>query len=369
VPLTLTVDGRAWDSHLDRFAAARPGIIPVCKGNGYGFGLPRVLERAARLPGVVTVAVGTMSELATVPASGPASGCDVLVLTPDPTAEVPAGGPRSERVVRTASTVGDVEVALAAGHRFVVECRTDLERHGVAVEDLRELAALLARHPDRRELLAGWGLHLPLARPGTWSGVVEARVGALRAAGLEPATVHVSHLSVGELAALATSLPGTRLRPRVGTDLWLGDRGALVPTATVLDVHHLSRGAPAGYWQRRAPGPGWVVVAAGGTTHGIGLTAPPPPTTRRRLGALRTAVGDSTGRARSPFVLDGVVLDFFEPPHMQVSLLWLPAAGARHRPSRPSRPSEPPAPPARGTELTVRVRYTTTTFDRVVVTG
>jgi len=366
VPLTLTVDGPAWDSHLDRFAAARPGIIPVCKGNGYGFGLPRVLERAARLPGVDTVAVGTMSELAAVPASGLASDCDVLVLTPDPAAEVPTGGPCAERVVRTASTVGDVEVALAGGHRFVVECRTDLQRHGVAVEDLRELAAVLSRYPDRGGLLEGWGLHLPLARPWTWSGVVEQRVGALRAAGLDPATVHVSHLSVTELAVLATSLAGTRLRPRVGTDLWLGDRAALVPTATVLDVHRLPRGAPAGYWQRHAPGPGWVVVAAGGTAHGIGLTAPPPPTTRRRLGALRTAVGDSTGRARSPFIFDGVALDFFEPPHMQVSLLWLPAAGGRHRPSRPP---EPPAPPPRRTELMVRVRYTTTTFDRVVVTG
>jgi len=366
VPLTLTVDGRAWDSHLDGFAAARPGIIPVCKGNGYGFGLARILDRAARLPGVDTVAVGTMSELATVPASGPASDCDVLVLTPDPAAEVPAGGPRAERVVRTASTVGDVEVALTAGHRFVVECRTDLQRHGVAVEDLRELVAVLARHPDRRGLLAGWGLHLPLARPGTWSGVVEARVGALRAAGLDPATVHVSHLGVAELAALAATLPGTRLRPRVGTDLWLGDRAALVPTATVLDVHRLPRGAPAGYWQRHAPGPGWVVVAAGGTAHGFGLTAPPPPMVRRRLGALRSAVGDTTGRARSPFLLDGVALDFFEPPHMQVSLLWLPAAGGRHRPVKAP---EPPEPPARGAELTVRVRYTTTSFDRVVVTG
>ena len=32
------------------------------------------------------------------------------------------------------------------------------------------------------------------------------------------------------------------IRPRVGTGLWLGDRGALTVTSTVLDVHEVERG-------------------------------------------------------------------------------------------------------------------------------
>ena len=35
--LTLTVDGERWRAHLREVAEATPGIVPVAKGNGYGF--------------------------------------------------------------------------------------------------------------------------------------------------------------------------------------------------------------------------------------------------------------------------------------------------------------------------------------------
>ena len=55
---------------------------------------------------------------------------------------------------------------------------------------------------------------------------------------------------------------------------------------------------------------------------------------------------------RSPFSIDGKQRLFAEPPHMQASMLFLPH-GARV--------------PAVGDAVDVRVRYTATAFDRVVV--
>ena len=59
---------------------------------------------------------------------------------------------------------------------------------------------------------------------------------------------------------------------------------------------------------------------------------------------------DAVGFVRSPFSIDGKQRLFAEPPHMQASMLFLPA-GARV--------------PEVGDEIDVRVRYTATTFDRV----
>ena len=70
MPLTLRVDGARWRTHLRAVAeqyreAAGGGLVPVVKGNGYGFGLDRLAREAATL-GVDTVAVGTPEEVRTV---------------------------------------------------------------------------------------------------------------------------------------------------------------------------------------------------------------------------------------------------------------------------------------------------------------
>ena len=60
--VVLHVDGERWRAHLRAVAEARPGLVPVVKGNGYGFGNGRLARRAHWL-GVDTVAVGTYAEL------------------------------------------------------------------------------------------------------------------------------------------------------------------------------------------------------------------------------------------------------------------------------------------------------------------
>ena len=44
VALTLTVDRARWREHVAATRAAFPGLVPVVKGNGYGFGLTYLAE-------------------------------------------------------------------------------------------------------------------------------------------------------------------------------------------------------------------------------------------------------------------------------------------------------------------------------------
>ena len=122
--------------------------------------------------------------------------------------------------------------------------------------------------------------------------------------------------------------------------------------ATVLDVHPVRRGDRAGYRQRKISQDGWLVVIAGGTAHGVGLEAPTPAATgRQRLVALAQGGLEATGRALSPYTIAGKKRWFLEPPHMQASLVLLPASEQ---------------PPAVGDEVPVELRLTTAVVDQVV---
>ena len=352
--LLLTVDGERWRAHLRGFAGATPGLVPVAKGNGYGFTLGRLARKAQWLTdqglGVDTLAVGTYEEL---PEVANRYAGDLLVLTPwrafnpvpDP-ASAPALG---RRVVHTVSRPGDLAGLLEAqpGARFVLELETSMRRHGMSAQELWSTARQL-----RGGRLEGVALHLPLAS-GSHLAEVQRLLTDMVAADLPTTTVWVSHLTAAELATLRSSYADLEVRPRVGTDLWLGDRGALHVTSTVLDVHELRRGDTFGYRQRTAPRAGHLLVVSGGTAHGIGLESPPGETgLRDRARTLARGGLDAVGLTRSPFWVDGKQRMFAEPPHMQASMLFLPGDAT---------------PPEVGDLVDVRVRYTATAFDRVVV--
>ena len=90
---TLHVDGPTWRTHLTEVATAVPGLVPVAKGNGYGFGNARLAAEAGTL-GVPVLAVGTARELADVRTT---YGGDLLVLTPWHPATDSAGAPTPTR--------------------------------------------------------------------------------------------------------------------------------------------------------------------------------------------------------------------------------------------------------------------------------
>ena len=351
--LTLTVDGDRWRRHLRTVAEANPGLVPVAKGNGYGFGLGRLARKATWL-GVDTLAVGTYDEL---PDVATRFDGDLLVLTPwRPFGTATELDPAiAERVVHTLGRVADVGALLdhQPGARFVLERLTSMNRHGLSARDLRaagdvlrERGVLDAAH------LRGVALHLPLAQ-GSHLSEVHRLLNDVVAADLGTTTVWVSHLTADELAALRTAYADFTIRPRIGTGLWLGDRGALRVTSTVLDVHAVERGDLFGYRSRTAPKSGHLLVVSGGTAHGIGLEAPTGESSiKARAATLARGGLDAVGFVRSPFSIDGKQRLFAEPPHMQASMLFLPH-GAHV--------------PEVGDRIDVRVRYTATAFDRVDV--
>jgi hypothetical protein len=346
VPLTLTVDGDRWRAHLRTIVDRHPGLVPVIKGNGYGVGRASLARRSGWL-GVETVAVGTYDELTDV---AERFDGDLLVLTPwRPGTDLEAlAAKHRHRVIHTVSRTEDLDALLGAepGSRIVVEALTSMRRHGIAAAEVVDAVRRTSAHAHAR--LEGLAVHLPMA--GDHLGEVES---LLAGVGDGIGQVWVSHLRDAELDTLRSAHPGVRVRPRVGTDLWLGEPASMRMTATVLDVHPIAKGEPFGYWGRGAAGAGHLLIVSGGTAHGVGLESPRTrPGLRNRAATMARGGLDAIGRVRSPFWIDGEPRLFAEPPHMQASMLFLPF-GVNV--------------PAVGTEVEARLRHTATTFDRVVI--
>lgn len=341
--LSLYVDGDRWRAHMRSVVHTHPGLVPVIKGNGYGFGNHRLARKAGWL-GVDEVAVGTYDEVEDVRTRFDGT---ILVLTPWRPFEQRVV--HDDRVVHTVGRLEDLE-ALAAREdrpRVVLERMTSMRRHGFSARELREAAGRL-----RGVRLEGVALHLPMAH-GSHLPEVERLMTDVVAAGLPTRRVYVSHLTDGEMAAVASSYPDYELRPRVGTRLWLGERAALSARGAALDAHPVQRGDVFGYRGRTAPKSGTILVVSGGTAHGIGLEAPTAAETlRQRAASLAKGGLDAAGFVRSPFTIGGKQRLFAEPPHMQASMLFLPHGA--------------PVPEV-GSEVDVRVRFTTTSFDRTVI--
>jgi alanine racemase len=345
--VTLRLDAERWREHLRTVAGATPGIVPVIKGNGYGFGLNRLAEESMKL-GVDTIAVGIPSEVAVV---RDAFSDDVVILNPwDASSKLATELTREPAVITTVSRLRDLALLAARGDRprVLVEVLTSMRRHGIPADDLPQVAALL---PGVR--FEGWTIHLPLHVEGRYAEAERLSWAALATAA---GRLWFSHLPSEETVTLAHQLGGAEgepipVRQRVGTRLWLGDKGARSTTATVLDVHQVKRGERAGYRQRVCPADGWVVVVAGGTSHGIGMEAPTSAKTmRHRAIAFATGSLAAAGLALSPYTINGKKRWFLEPPHMQSSQVFLP---------------DKEKPPRIGQEIPVELRLTTATVDYI----
>lgn len=338
MPLTLRVDGDRWRNHLRKTVEVDPRLVPVAKGNGYGFTVGRLARRSQWL-GVDTIAVGTYADVEQVRQRFPGR-----ILIMQPWRPFLPDLSYDDRLIHTVGRLEDL-AALAnvtGSPRVVLEALTSMRRHGFPLETLSAAA-----QSCRGVRVEGHAVHLPLG--GGHQAEVDRCMSAAPAA-----RWYVSHLAHHELDDLRSRHPDVDFRPRVGTSLWLGDRVALRARATVLDAHRVRRGDQAGYRRRRFNRAGTVLVISGGTAHGIALEAPTAAaSTRQRAVALARGGLEATGHALSPYVVGGRARWFVEPPHMQVSLVFLPADAVA---------------PAVGDEVEVRVRFTTTHFDHVVVT-
>ncbi len=205
MPLTLHIDSDRWRDHLR--STWNADIIPVAKGNGYGVGNPRLLAESRAL-GAKTVAVGTYNE---VP---PDSKDDVVVLSPWRSfLEVPQG----KNVIHTVSRLADL-VSIPAGSRVLIEVQTSMRRHGIGARELRHTMLLNALDRIKFE---GWSLHFPMGAGGTSANIREAAELGKQARAVRQGPLWVSHVPAQKLADI-----GESVKLRMGTALWLGDRGA-----------------------------------------------------------------------------------------------------------------------------------------------
>jgi len=328
MPLSLHVDGEKWRSHLGAMVSAKPGLVPVIKGNGYGFGLEFLAAESSRL-GVETVSVGLASEVVKVRS---AFGGEIIILSPDHN----QSDISDSKVIHTVSSL-DILQSIDVKANVIVEILTPLNRHGINVSDLNQALAIVK---DRGLTTRGFTLHLPIASiDSKWLS------SALKILP-EGSTVWISHLQDAD--RIKREFPKITFRERIGTSLWLGAESALEVTATVLENRQV-KGA-AGYQQRKVRAN--VIVASGGTAHGIGLTAPQRDySSLGRVKIIARAMELAFGKIRSPYRWEGIALDFVETPHMQCSLLTCSGSSQ----------------PKPGDELKVRVRYTTTNFDQIIV--
>jgi hypothetical protein len=110
---------------------------------------------------------------------------------------------------------------------------------------------------------------------------------------------------------------------RLGTKLWLGEPKALQASGTILQIHEMTHRQNVGYQQTDSGNYKRLIIVSGGTAHGVAMAAPSNAgSLRKRSIAIAEGVSQAIGKVRSPFSLNGKNLDFVEPPHMQVSMLW-----------------------------------------------
>ena len=270
-------------------AAYGAALVPVVKGNGYGFGRAVLHEVAATLAD--TVCVGTVHELDAIP-----PGVRAVVLTPT----LPGGTSRRGDVVVTVDRADQLH---GASH-VIVKLASSMRRYGVHLDALHPLLAAVA---DSDATLTGYAIHLPLAGTDDQRcAEVEAWLRHLPADGLP---LWVSHLAPATVQQLAEAHPDRPIRIRVGTALWHGaPRGDFLHLdAPVLHTEPIAAGERAGYRATPAPADGTLVCIGAGSAHGV------------------TLLDHDDPARRSPFHFGRHRLVALERPHMHTTMCVVPA--------------------------------------------
>ncbi|MEZ5296980.1 MAG: alanine racemase [Ilumatobacteraceae bacterium] len=282
--IRLTVNRERWWNHVVGVADEVDGLVPVVKGNGYGFGRPGLAIAAAKLSPLL--AVGTVHEIAGLP-----DGVTPVVLTPT------WRPPESTEPVLTVGSGDHIAALRDWGGRVIVKLPSAMQRYGGSI-DLVEAA----QHAGLSTV--GVSIHPPTA--GTDDDHRRQIVEHLPE--IDPSLdVWVSHL----FPSTYESLPDThRYKLRLGTYLWHGDREALHLEADAIDTRPVRAGDHAGYRLTEVPGAGTLVMIGAGTANGV---AP-------------------LDDGRSPFHYRRERMHLLERPHMHTSMAFVPTGAPCPRP-------------------------------------
>lgn len=347
---SLNVNATKFRGHLvsvmNTYATAGAELVPVIKGNGYGFGRGVLASEAARL-GCNRIAIGTVWELGQSLAD---FAGEISVLEPFNSSDTSAVAQwrahlehNADRIIVTVSNVDLAAVRASGAKNIYLEGKTSLSRFGILHLDMQSIE----NFNDLK--VQGLSLHLPIVQPAikvdatteissafngatlsksmteTWNWIVLYQELATKFA--LPKHLSLSHITESQLKSLKKMMQSynidMEIEVRVGTKLWLGEPSALQATGTVLQIHELMNSRTVGYQQTNSGNNKRLIVVSGGTAHGVAMAAPSTASSLRKKGvAIAEGFSQAIGKVRSPFSFKGKNLDFVEPPHMQVSMLW-----------------------------------------------
>ena len=289
--LQLNVDSAAWRRHVSETAKSLGDLIPVVKGNGYGFGRATLIEHAQNISR--DIAVGTIFEAHDLP-----SDCRAFVLTPVGKA-LPSDKNLAKDIVLTVGSVVHVQNLRAAGWygEVVIKLRSSMNRYGA---DLSELKTLVTAVQAAGLIQIGWSVHPPL--DGTPKSHAN-EIGNIISGVNSDLPWFVSHVDAESLVDLRKKFANKTIRVRSGTQLLLGDKSMFELNADVLDARPVKSGAVVGYRNITLHQDGTLVMIGAGTSHGVQLV----------------------GAELSPFHFNSTRLSLVEPSHMHTSMVFVPA--------------------------------------------
>ena len=286
--LVLTVNTDSWNRQVDALATSVTGLVPVVKGNGYGFGRDWLATRASDLS--PTIAVGTIFEVSSVPAQ-----CTPIVLTPS--LDIPAG--LRDDAILTVGSMAHIE-ALASTNKsrqVVIKIRSSMNRYGAAANDVAELLQQ-CRATNLR--VRGVSIHPPLT--GTSADHVREIENLLSR--IDPSLpAWVSHVDPQDFADLQSRHPERQWFLRLGTSLWHGDKTTLQLTADVIETVAVTSRQKVGYHGVEISQNGTSVMVGCGSAHGVAPLAD----------------------GLSPFHFSRQRIQLVEPPHMHTSMCFIPS--------------------------------------------
>lgn len=286
--LRLSVDSSSWNLHFREVAKSLVDVVPVVKGNGYGFGRQTLMSHAASIAD--EIAVGTVFEAHDVPAD-----CTAIVLTPAGT-EIPKSLPST--AVLTVGSLHHIEKLKNNSWRgsVVVKLRSSMNRYGANKD---ELTNLLAAIKNVGLTQVGWSIHPPLdGQPEDHLREIKHWMSELSS----DLPWFISHTNAVNANELRKEFSKNKIRVRSGTLLWLGDKSMIKLTADVLDIRSVKKGETAGYRNVEITNDSIIAMIGVGTSHGVHLV----------------------GAELSPFHFNQQRLALVEPSHMHTSMVFIP---------------------------------------------